>query len=188
MKASAPGVSVSSSTIHVLGASIGGGGAGPNITGGAGLVLSSGSSARLFGALLVGGTGGNGTGPPLVVDATSTVTQNAGPEPRAFLTGTVGQGLVVQVNLHGTPLSPAQLLLGTAGMFSQPNPLALGAWTVNPALVLAGLSVPASGQLQVPITVPLGWPGDTVVFGQFVMLDAALNEVQASNTFTAITR
>ena len=83
---------------------------------------------------------------------------------------------------------PATLLLGSTGMFLQPLPLVLGAWTVNPLLVADGLTVPATGLLVVPITVPMGWPGNTVVFGQFLMLDQALNEVQASNTFTAITR
>jgi hypothetical protein len=57
-----------------------------------------------------------------------------------------------------------------------------------PALVLDGFTTSAAGLLEVPIQVPSSWPGDTVVLGAFLTLDPVRSEVQASNTFAAITR
>jgi hypothetical protein len=66
--------------------------------------------------------------------------------------------------------------------------ITLGALLVQPAQILGGLTVPASGLLEIPVALPASWPRDSVVLAQFLTLDALSAEVQASNSFAAITR
>lgn len=192
------GAVVDNSVAHVLGQGPGGsttptvimGGSGSGSqsgggSGGNGIALLSGSQARVFGATLVGG---QPRGLPISADGSSRYVTYPGAGPSAFLAGIVRPGQVVKASLQASPSTQAQLLLGTESFFQQPYSLALGAWTVNPLVVLGGLTVPAAGLLEVPIPVPLGWPGDTMLFGQFVTWDVTMNEIQCSNTFTAITR
>jgi hypothetical protein len=160
--------------------------------GGHALHLTTGSLARVFGCLLKGGTATAGPpardGLPVSLDESSKADLQDATGPSAFLAGTMAPNQTVKLSLRARPSSPAALLLGTRAAFLRPPVITLGALLVQPAQILGGLTVPASGLLEIPVALPASWPRDSVVLAQFLTLDALSAEVQASNSFAAITR
>jgi hypothetical protein len=180
------------STLHAFGTGSISGGSGSFIgtfgAGGDGLVLSSGSTARIRGVSLNGGFG-TPSGQTFRKDAGSTIDYDpSGIGPSAIVTGTVQPGNTVQYTLNARPGSPAALLIGLTTQFQMPSYLKLGALGVVPIFSVPGGNVPAAGKLEIPSLVPAGWPDNTVVEAQFVLLDQTTAELLVSNVCTATSR
>jgi hypothetical protein len=147
-----------------------------------------GSTARVRGIALTGGSGAP-AGQPFVKDAGSTLDHDpSGIASTGQLVGAVRPNTTVFYTLHARAASPAALLIGLSAQFQAVPPVALGMLGVDPLFSVPAGNVPGSGTVGVPSAVPPTWPDDTMVLAQFVVLDPTIAELELSNVFPATSR
>ena len=152
----------------------------------------SGSTLRVVGSTLAGGLGGTtggAHGDPYRLQSGGIVDFASGPALQASLQGKPVAGLPVTCSLRGRAGDPAVLAFGYDQVFAPLPPLiTTGAFLVVPVLVLGPYTVPASGVLDVPITLPLTWPVEQWIPFQFFSGPPALTELWAANSAAVLLR
>ncbi len=196
--------SLRQSTLHVYGcgASVSGGQGGdqllsPTGTGGDGGTALEvvGSTVLLADVIPMGGAPGNGPsgqgrpGVPIVFDAASRVRSVPTSGPSCTVSPMPRHGSTVTLTLRGAGGEPMALLFGARARFVDlPSVLGLGALLCEPALLVGGFVIPASGLFALQLPVPLEWPLDQLVLVQPLTLSSSPPEAWAGNAASIVVR
>lgn len=152
------------------------------------------STAVVLGRQPIGGVGGSGTtgngrpGPPVAMDGGSGYAPRSEAGPGVRILDRPMLGGTVRWSLTGGSGDMGALLLGVEPASIASPVVSLGILTLHPIAVVGPFSIPAAGNLVLPVRVPLAWPVDAPLLLQLAVRPSAAHELWLSNPAVVIIR
>ncbi|MCA8968498.1 MAG: hypothetical protein KDC95_01890 [Planctomycetes bacterium] len=132
--------------------------------------------------VMTGGVGSRGLAPSLDRRGGWVIVDSNVVPPLHGVSGTVAPNSAITLGLGAAPGSLTVLLLGDRLTMKSLEPFGVGHLFCIPIVTFGQFRVPASGQLDIPVTLPAGWPVDVPFCTQFLTIEPAPNyTIWASN-------